>query len=47
MRPIWFDRPSDEESYNTKWEETEYMIGNSLLVAPVLIEGATSREVYT
>lgn len=45
MRPIWFDRPYDEESYNQKWEETEYMIGPSILIAPVLIEGAISREV--
>ena len=45
MRPIWFDREGDTESYEKKWEDTEFILGKSILVAPVLQEGATKREV--
>jgi len=43
MRPLFFDFPEDEESWAV---ENEFMFGPDLLVAPVLHEGARSREVY-
>lgn len=43
MRPVWweFDMDSRTDSIEDQW-----MIGSSLLVAPVLKEGATQRTVY-
>jgi alpha-D-xyloside xylohydrolase len=43
MRPLFFDFPEDEESWAV---EDQFMFGPDLLVAPVLHEGARSREVY-
>jgi alpha-D-xyloside xylohydrolase len=43
MRPVFFDFAADERSYDV---EDEFMFGPDLLVAPVLHEGARSREVY-
>jgi len=43
MRPLFFDFPEDEAAYEV---EDAYMFGRDLLVAPVLHEGARSREVY-
>jgi alpha-glucosidase len=43
MRPLFLDYPSDQKTYRL---DTEFLFGPDLLVAPVLIEGATSREVY-
>jgi len=43
MRPLFFDFPKDEGSYKV---EDQFMFGPDLLVAPVLYEGARSREVY-
>ena len=43
MRPLFYDFPQDPRS----WEiEDQYMFGPSLLVAPVLCEGARERELY-
>lgn len=41
MRPLVFDYPEDPEY---TWNETEFMFGEHLLVAPVLWEGATKRS---
>jgi alpha-glucosidase (family GH31 glycosyl hydrolase) len=43
MRPLYFDHPSDEQvwKYPVQW-----MLGDSLLVAPVLAPGAEMWEVY-
>jgi len=43
MRPLFFDFAEDEESWAI---EDEFMFGPDLLVAPVLYQGARSREVY-
>jgi alpha-glucosidase/alpha-D-xyloside xylohydrolase len=43
MRPLWLHFPDDPSS--TECGE-EYLWGNSLLVAPVVEKGATSRRVY-
>ena len=41
MRPLVFEYPGDPES---SWNETEFMFGDQILVAPVLWEGATKRS---
>jgi alpha-D-xyloside xylohydrolase len=43
MRALWMDFPGDTHVFNMS---DEYMFGPSLLVAPVLEQGATTREVY-
>lgn len=43
MRPLVFEYQGDEETYQM---DDEFLVGPFLLVAPVLKEGARSREVY-
>jgi alpha-glucosidase len=43
VAPLLFYFPQDENTYA---EDQEFMLGPSLLVAPVSVEGATSRAVY-
>ncbi|MEM1515584.1 MAG: glycoside hydrolase family 31 protein [Candidatus Bathyarchaeia archaeon] len=43
MRPLFFDFPFDENTYDI---EDEFMFGSDILVAPVYEEGAKSRKVY-
>ncbi len=43
MRPLFHDFPDDEGSWE---EETAYMFGPDLLVAPILEANATSRQVW-
>ncbi len=43
MRPLFFDFPNDEKTYEV---EDEYMFGSDILVAPVLHEGMRKREIY-
>ncbi|MBR6274998.1 MAG: glycoside hydrolase family 31 protein [Lachnospiraceae bacterium] len=43
MRPLFYDFSDDKECWNI---EDEYMFGPELLVAPVMEEGATERELY-
>ena len=43
MRPLFFDFPKDEACATV---DDEFMFGPDLLVAPVLYEGARSRQVY-
>jgi alpha-D-xyloside xylohydrolase len=43
LRQLLFDHPDDESLYE-RWDE--YMFGPSILVAPVLDEGARRRTVY-
>lgn len=41
MRPMLFQYPNNHHFH---WEETQFMFGDDLLIAPVLWEGARSRE---
>lgn len=43
MRPLWFEYPDDSRTYTA---EDEYLVGRDLLVAPVVRESATKRNVY-
>lgn len=43
MRPLWFAYPRDVAA---SLIEDEYLVGGDLLVAPVVKEGRTKREVY-
>jgi alpha-glucosidase (family GH31 glycosyl hydrolase) len=43
MRHFYFDRPHDPNVWNIT---DEYMFGDSLLAAPIVQRGATSRSVY-
>ena len=43
MRPLWFDYPSDQRTYEV---EDQFLVGSELLVAPVINEGSVRRNVY-
>jgi alpha-glucosidase len=43
MRPLWFDDPADVESQK---HVDEWWIGDALLVAPVVADKVTQRDVY-
>jgi alpha-glucosidase len=43
MRPIFLEFPGDAESWSNV---DEYMFGSSILTAPVVQEGAATKEVY-
>jgi alpha-D-xyloside xylohydrolase len=43
MRPLWVDFPADVVAAES---EDQFMLGPDLLVAPVLYEGMTERQVY-
>lgn len=46
VRPLFFDFPGDAEAWKEGTQESEYMFGDSLLVAPVTAYGVRSRRVY-
>lgn len=43
MRPLVLHYPADPETYNLNGE---FLVGENLLVAPVLEQGATKKMVY-
>lgn len=43
VRPLFLEFPEDEKAYEV---EDEFMLGDSLLVAPVLERGAEKRRIY-
>ena len=42
-RPLFFLDPTDEKTYGIA---DQFMLGDSLLVAPVLKKGAVARDIY-
>ncbi len=43
IRPLYYHYPQDEEAHTAS---AEFLLGPSILSAPITVEGATSREVY-
>ena len=43
MRPVWYEFPNDRSTYLIN---DVYMLGSDLLVAPIVKEGMTNRDVY-
>src|SRR6218665_568347 len=43
IRPLWWIAPRDEEALQT---DTEFLVGDDLLVAPVVEQGARVRDIY-
>ena len=43
LSPLVFHFPADSQTFT---QDTEFMLGDSVLVAPVYVQGATSRSVY-
>jgi alpha-glucosidase len=43
MRPLWYEYPNDKGTYLIS---DEYMVGDDVLVAPVVKEGMTTRGIY-
>ena len=43
MRPLWYEFPNDKGTYLVN---DEYMVGDDVLVAPVVKEGMTTRGIY-
>ena len=39
MRTLWLEFPQDKEVYEKRWESSQFLVGPSLLVAPILEEG--------
>jgi len=46
MRPLWFNYPADYNTYAPTLPLEQFLVGDDLLVAPVLTEGTTKRPVY-
>lgn len=42
-RPLWFADPDDRQGWH---QDQEWLLGDDVLVAPVVVKGATSRSVY-
>lgn len=43
IRPLYYHYPHDEQAFDT---ETEFLVGENLLSAPIGVQGTTSRSVY-
>jgi alpha-glucosidase (family GH31 glycosyl hydrolase) len=43
MRPIWWIAPNDVNTFSI---EDQYLVGNDILVAPVVTENARKRNIY-
>ena len=46
FKPLWVDYPDDPNVYTKEWLETEYLLGDKMLIAPILHRGKRKREVY-
>ena len=43
VRPLWWIAPNDTDALTV---DDEFLLGDDLLVAPVVQQGATSRDIY-
>jgi len=43
LRPIWYEFPEDKEAQSIT---DEFMLGDGVVVAPVLAQGAVARDIY-
>jgi alpha 1,3-glucosidase len=43
MRPLWIHYSADERSFAV---DDSYLLGKNLLIAPILDQGKTEREIY-
>ena len=43
IRPLWWIDPFDEKTYNIS---DQFLIGDQIMVAPVTIQSAVSRDIY-
>jgi alpha-glucosidase len=46
FRPLFFEFPADMNVYDDKFQQTQFLIGKNLMVAPIVTKGATNRSVY-
>jgi alpha-glucosidase (family GH31 glycosyl hydrolase) len=46
FNPLFFVFPLDNNNFVDEIAETQFLIGNSLMAAPILQQGVTSRNVY-
>ena len=44
--PLLYIFPLDDNNYKDEIADTQFMVGDSLMGAPILNQGETSREVY-
>ena len=43
IRPVWWIAPADPEAFDI---DSQFLLGNDVLVAPVVEDGARSRDIY-
>jgi alpha-glucosidase len=46
LKTLFYEYPNVQQCYQPEFEETEFMVGDSILVAPMLEQGKTSRKVF-
>ncbi|NHJ49797.1 MAG: DUF4968 domain-containing protein [Asgard group archaeon] len=47
MRPLFMEFPLDKETYNEEWHNTQFMVGDKLLVAPILSKIKKNQQEVT
>ncbi|MBN1330830.1 MAG: DUF5110 domain-containing protein [Candidatus Heimdallarchaeota archaeon] len=47
MRPLFMEFPTDKETYNEKWHNSQFMVGDKLLIAPVLTKLGKNQKAVT
>ena len=43
IRPLWWIEPTDEKTWTI---DNQFLIGNNLLVAPIVEQNQTARDIY-
>ncbi|HUT80493.1 MAG TPA: TIM-barrel domain-containing protein [Candidatus Bathyarchaeia archaeon] len=51
MRPLFMEFPTDKETYNEKWHNSQFMVGDKLLITPILTklgknQKTISKKIY-